>query len=282
MWGIASVLNAIYGVLLAPFRWLHPLAGLVVISALTGIVMLLIFGRSSNQRAIRSTKGRLKAHIAEIWLFRDDLAQMLLAIVRVLANTGRYFAHSLRPLVFIFVPVLIILVLTGVRYEHRPFLVGERAIYAVKVSDASWASGDQLQLTGSEGVAVTSGALRIPARNEINWEIEARAPGAQTVTLATPRGEVTKRVRVVADEGALRTALSPIAPGRGPAFSARFLEFPGEPPLPASSGLAWIDVVGWPHRELTLFGLGVHWLVVFFVVSLVAGFAVKDLFGVEV
>ena len=279
MWVIASIANAIFNVLLAPFRALHPLIGILVLSILTGVVMVFIFGKTSNQRAIHSTKSKLKAHIAEIWLFRDDLLQMLLATVRVLGHTSRYFFHSLRPLIFIFVPVLIILVMIGMRYEHRPFVAGERAFVSVQVNDPTWAQGDRLALTGTDGVAVTSPPLRILAEKEIDWQIEARAPGRHELTLTTPNGEVTKEIVVAAEQDA---PLVPLAPMRGNAFSGAFLQFPAEPPLPGGSGIRLIDVVGWPHREMAVFGLGVHWLVAFFLLSMAAGFAVKDLFGVEV
>ena len=90
MWSFALVINGIFNVIFAPFKGMHPAVGLLVISVATGIVMLLIFGKTSNQRAIRQAKGKLKAHISEIWLFRDDLPQMLIAFFRVLGNTERH------------------------------------------------------------------------------------------------------------------------------------------------------------------------------------------------
>lgn len=279
MWTISSVVNTIFSAIFAPFRALHPAIGLIVFSVITGVVMLLIFGKTSNQSAIRTAKSRLKAHIAEIWLFRDDLLQMLLATARVLVHTGRYFANSLRPLLFIFIPVMLILVMLGARYEHRPFRAGERAIVAVRVSDPAWATGDRVTLTGTDGVAVSSAPLRIPAAGEIDWEIRAQAPGQYSLTLQTPAGTQTKQIFVATDGP---TPLTPIAAGRGATFSSRFLEAPVEPPLDARSGLSSIDVLGWPKRELHMLGLKVNWLVGFFVISLVAGFAVKDLFGIEV
>ena len=282
MWGIAAVLNGIFDVLLAPFRGLHPAVGLFVISAVAGVVMLLIFGKTSNQKAIRGAKGRLKAHIAEIWLFRNDLVQMLLAIARVLIHTGRYFAHSLRPLVFIFLPVLIIMVMLGVRYEHRPFRVAETAVVSVKVDDPSWTHGDQVQLVAPPGVEILSPALRIPSLGEIEWQIRAAGPGLHEVTVRTPRGEAGKRILVAAEGQSLSRARDKIAATRGRTFSEAFLLFPVEPPLPAGSGIRSIEIKDWPRRDLSIFGLGVHWLIVFFAVSLVAGFAVKGAFGVEV
>jgi uncharacterized membrane protein (DUF106 family) len=90
MWIIASIVNSLFGIILAPFRSMHPAVGLFVVSIITGIVMVFIFGKTSNQDAIRRAKGRVKAHIAEIWLFRNDLGQMLLAALRVFGTTGRW------------------------------------------------------------------------------------------------------------------------------------------------------------------------------------------------
>lgn len=282
MWGIAAVFHGIFDILLAPFRGLHPAVGLLFISAVAGVVMLLVFGKTSNQKAIRVAKGRLKAHIAEIWLFRNDLVQMLLAIAKVLFHTGRYFAHSLRPLIFIFVPVLIIMVMLGVRYEHRPFQVAETAVVSVRVDDPSWTRGDQVQLVAPAGIEVLSPALRIPSLGEVEWQIRAAGPGVHEVTVRTPRGETSKRILVAAEGQSPDRVREKIAAARGRTFSEAFLLFPAEPPLPGGPGIRSIEVKDWPRRDLSIFGLRAHWLIVFFAASLVAGFAVKGAFGVEV
>ena len=281
MWGVASFLNKIFGILLLPFKGLHPAVGLIVCSVVTGIVMLVIFGKTSNQTAIHAAKGRLKAHIAEIWLFRNDLLGMMVAVVRVLAHTGRYFAHSMRPLIFLLLPVLIIMVLLGVRYQLRPFFPDETAIVAVAVDDVAWTRGDAVQLIGSPGVEITGPPLRMPRLGEINWKIRAVSPGEHKLTLRTPNGEVTKKIQVM-DPAEIAKDRSIIAAGRGRTFSSTFLLFPVEPPLLTSDGISQFAVEGWPTRNLRIFGFGMHWLIVFFIVSVLGGLAVKDLFGVEV
>ena len=275
---IMSIFTSIFNVIMAPFKSMHPVVGLLVISILTGIVMLLIFGKTSNQKAIRKAKGLLKAYIAEIWLFRDDLLQMLSAIIRVLGNTGRYFLHSLRPLIFILIPVLIIMINLGIRYEKRPFKPGEEATVTVTLSDLAWTKSDAIVLSGSEGVEVITPPLRIPQLGEIEWRIRVASPGEHELKIQTPAGTETKRITV--DESGDR--LTPMAPARGHAFSEAYLLYPVEPPLPGQSGIRKIEVKGWPSRDLAVFGFGIHWLVFFFVISLIAGFAVKGAFGVEV
>ncbi|MCK4305718.1 MAG: hypothetical protein KAY24_15880 [Candidatus Eisenbacteria sp.] len=282
MWGMASLVNGVFDIMLAPFRGMHPAIGLLAISVATGVIMLLIFGKTSNQDVIRKVKGRLKAHIAEIWLFRNDLAQMLLAVVRVLGNTGVYFVQSLRPLIFILVPVVVIMVMLGLRYELRPFQPGETAVLSIRVDDPSWTRGREVRLVGAPNIEVLSGPLRIPQLCEIDWRIRATAPGVHEITLVTPAGEVTKSFHVTSGGHESGSNRAKIAASRGRCFSSAFLLFPSEPPLPASSGVRKITVRNWPHRELKLLGWGVHWLIVFFVISMAAGFSVKGLFGVEV
>jgi hypothetical protein len=40
--------------------------------------------------------------------------------------------------------------------------------------------------------------------------------------------------------------------------------------------------IDYPARELHLFGLNIHWLLAFFIVSIAAGFALKGVFGIDV
>ena len=53
-----------------------------------------------------------------------------------------------------------------------------------------------------------------------------------------------------------------------------------EPPLPADSSLQQLAVT-YPVRELRVFGWNVNWLLAFFVLTMVFGFALKKPLGVE-
>ena len=124
---------------------------------------------------------------------------------------------------------------------------------------------------------LTSPALRIPQLGEVDWQIQATQPGEHRVTIRTPKGEASKTILVTAP--GTRAPLRPLAPARGRMLSEAFLLFPAEPPLPASAGLRALEIHDWPARPLRILGIGTHWLIVFFVVSLLAGFAVKGIFG---
>lgn len=59
------------------------------------------------------------------------------------------------------------------------------------------------------------------------------------------------------------------------------LLYPGARILPGDAPVTSIEVL-YPSGGLRLFGLSVHWLVAYFLLSIVFGFALKGMFKVEI
>ena len=276
MWPILRAITRAFDAILTPFASLHPWVGLTVVSVVTGVVMLLIFGKTSNQKKISETKDKLKAYVMEMWIFRNDTLVMFSAIGSVLRSNVQYLRHSLRPLVFLFIPVLVIMVQLGIRYADEPLMPGDRAVVSVKLKEGTVPSQTDLTLVAPKGVRVASPALRIDSKGEVNWEIVAEQPGHHQLVLETPCGPVHKSL----DVGPERK-LGKVGAVKARANSWNAFLYPAEPPVPSNSIIEWIKVT-YPHRELKLLGLTVHWLLAFFVISVAAGFALKGVFGIEV
>ena len=56
-----------------PFLFTSPLAIVVVLSIVIGLLMIVLFGYTSDQKAIKVAKDQLKAHLLAVRLFRDQL-----------------------------------------------------------------------------------------------------------------------------------------------------------------------------------------------------------------
>jgi len=276
MWAILNAITTAFDAILVPFAGMEPAIGLLVVSVVTGVIMLLIFGKTSNQKAITATKDKLKAYIMEMWIFRNDTRVMFGAIGNVVRNNIQYLRHSLRPLVFILVPVLIIMVQLGIRYGFEPFTPGDTGVLRVELVEAYRPSEIELDIETPPGIRLVSPPLRMDSEHAVEWKFRAELPGRREVRIETPTGTVTKNI-TVGPERRIQ-ALSEIRP-RANTWDA-FL-YPAEPPLPDDSAVQAVRV-SYPSREGTLFGLSVHWLLTFFVVSLAAGFALKGLFGIDV
>jgi hypothetical protein len=276
MWPILRAITRAFDALFTPFAALHPWVGLTVVSAVTGVVMLLIFGKTSNQKKIAETKDKLKAYVMEMWIFRNSTPVMFSALGRVLKNNAQYLRHSLRPVVFLIIPVLIIMVQLGIRYQNAPLMPGDKAVVSVKLRDGVVPSDTDLKLVAPKGVRVISPALRIDPKGEVQWEIRAEQPGHHEMALVANGETVRKSVDVGPTRRLGRVgALKP----RANSWDA-FL-YPAEAPVPAGSVVQSIAVT-YPRRELSFLGLTVNWLLAFFIISVAAGFALKGVFGIEV
>ena len=68
-----SILTNLTATLLAPFTQI-PLIGLVFWSAVAGVVMTVVFGKTSNQPALKRAADETRAQLLAIKLFKDDLS----------------------------------------------------------------------------------------------------------------------------------------------------------------------------------------------------------------
>jgi len=275
-------LNIIAGILveglLWPFRSLHPYWGLAAISLATGIFFLMVFKWTSNQEALAVAKGRLKAHLLELRLFRHDMVLTLRAQRDLFLANLVYLRHTLRPILVLIVPVVLLLVQLDARYGVRPLEVGETVLLRVSLDDDALAGGEP-RLALPEGLTQDSPPLRIPVEGEVDWRLRASAPGAHRVGLEMDGVVVEKRLRVggalpalssrVTRAGFLSLLLDPVANA-------------AERPLPAGSSVRSVSL-DYPSRPSPrILGFRVHWLVFFLVLSILPAYAVKGLVGVEV
>jgi len=295
MEAVNAVLRGLVGGLLYPFRGLHPLVGLTVVSLVVGIAMLLVFKATSNQAGIAAVKRKIHACLFEIRLFNDDLRAILRAQGELLRHNLRYLGYSFVPLLWMIVPFVLLVAQLQFLYGYRPLAPGEPALVEVvlaegweealpagAVEDFDGFPRPAVELAAPAGVRVETPGVWSPELREMSWRVSGERPGDYELEVALGGERYGKSLRV-AEERAVRR-LSPIRPGRD---LLRQLLYPAEPPLPEgpieSVALAYeeaaVDVLGW--EVPALFGLP-SWMVVFFILSIAFAFALRNRFGVSI
>jgi hypothetical protein len=264
-----SMLNSAFDLMFWPFRSLPPIWPLLFFSLVTALLMLLVFRHFSNQTAIRRTKDRLSAHLLEVRLFQDQLSVVLRAYGRLLRATGAYLLLSLKPLAVMIVPLVLLMAQIELRMGRNAAAPANAIL--VKAQLADQAALDSAELRVSDGVEITAPPLRIPEHREIDWRIAATRAGDFHL-------EVKAAGQVVTKEFSAGDSLPRISPLRTASFLDLLL-YPGEPKLDGK-GVRSIEVQ-YPTREIWFFGFHVHWLIPFFMLSLVLGFALKGVMGAE-
>ncbi len=271
---IASVnaaLGALVDFLLYPFRGISPLWALVWISALGGILLVWGFGKFSNQEAIGRIRRTIRGNLLAVRIYRHEIRTVIDLEREILRDTLGYARHSVRPMLVLAVPLLLILAQLHPNFSRRPFQPGEAIL--VKSFVEPGASVDAYQLKVPEGLRLEAGPVRIPSRGEVAWRVRAERQGNFRVEIGNGESTATKQILVDA-------RWRRVARVRSKSLLANLL-YPGEAPIPNSSPVRAIQVA-YPVFDLVLVGFHLHWLVVYFVLSLVVVFSVKGALGVEV
>jgi hypothetical protein len=273
------VVNLVFGrvvdLILLPFRTLSPWFGMIAASLVTALLMLEVYKLTSNQAAIRLAKDRIKAHLYEMRLYKDNMRVTLAAQGAILKANLAYMGANLKPLAVMIVPLVLVLAQLSLWFDRSPLKPGEEALVKAGLEASVDPVALDLTLETPPGLEATAPAVRIADEHEVVWRIKALSPGAGRLLLRTGGRTVEKSVVV---GGRPLTKVSALA-SRGSLWK-RVL-YPGERPLPADTPVRSVEVT-YPARTLAAFGLNVHWLVAYLILSIVFGFAFKGVFKVEI
>jgi type II secretory pathway pseudopilin PulG len=258
--------------ILLPVASTHALIVLLLLSIVTGLVMIVLFGYLSDQKAVRVAKDQLRAQLLAVRLFQDQPQVVLRAYGRILTGTGRYLRVSFKPLAVIILPMIALLIY-GDRYlGSLPFQTNQPILLKARLDKPD--SLDNVSLRLPPGLAESAPAVHIADGNEVDWRLVASAEGNYEVNVLTGGQELGKQV-VVSNN---LTHLSECRL-RGH-FWQRLLDC-AEPALPANAAVRLL-AVNYPARDIDLGPWATNWLVVFFVVSLAAALLFKFILGIEI
>jgi uncharacterized membrane protein (DUF106 family) len=254
------------------FLFTSPLAIVVVVSLVVGLVMVVLFGYTSDQKAIKVAKDQLKAHLLAVRLFRDQLQVVAGSYAKILRGTGRYLRLAFMPLVYVIIPITFLIVQLD-RYlgstamaTNTPFLLTVRADGAEAM--------DAISLDLPAEIAMTAPAVHVSAENEVVWRLAASREGDYEIRIVAGGDSVTKNVRVSSE-------LARVSPVRLRGHFWERLFTSGESALPAGGAVESI-AINYPERNIEIAGYEINWIVLFFVLSMIAGYLFKELLGIQI
>src|ERR1700683_1335260 len=102
-----------HAISMAAFNWSRvtsPLAIVSVLSLVVGLLMVVLFGYTSDQKAIGIAKDQLKAHLLAVRLYRDQIPVVMGSYGKILRGTGRYLKLAFKPLLYVIIPITLLLV----------------------------------------------------------------------------------------------------------------------------------------------------------------------------
>ncbi len=273
MWYFSTVITALIDYPLSILGRFSPVWSLVFFSVVTAIMMLLVFRKVSNQEAIKQIRNLIKAHFMELRLFKNDLRIVVGAQRHIFYQNIRYLRYALAPTVFLLPLIGLLVVELQGWYDYRPLEPGEAALVVVRVKPEAQGLLPRVSLQAGTGLQVETLGMATPQLDEWAWRIRAESPGTHKLEFQIEGKRIDKTVAV--SQGRMER----VGPWRSSAWIDEFM-YPGEPPLPKASRMERIEVK-YPSRTVTVAGWGIHWMVIFFVLSIVFVLILKGLFGVS-
>jgi hypothetical protein len=249
-----------------------PAAIVVGISLVIGLVMVIVFRYTSDQKAIHVAKDRLKAHLLALRLFQDQIPVVMRSYGRIVLATGHYLRLAFKPLLFVIVPMTFLIVQLDRYLGSVPLEVGQSFLVKARMPDANALNDAVLQLP--DGLATNAPAVHVPSENEVAWRMVAARAGDYIVNIQVSDQTLSKRLVV----GAGLSRLSSVRL-RGQFWKRIFVS--GEPSLPDNNLIVAIEVQ-YPARNIAFAWIEWNWIWLFFVLSLAAGFLFKSILGIEI
>jgi uncharacterized membrane protein (DUF106 family) len=254
------------------FLFTNPLAIVVVVSIVIGLLMVVVFGYTSNQKAIKIAKDQLKAHLLAVRLFQDQLHVVVGSYGHILRGTGRYLKLAFMPLLYVIIPIAFLIVQldrylgsTGIP-ASAPFLLTAQ----VRNSDIL----NDISLDLPSEITMTAPAVHVPAAHEIVWRLASSKVGDYEIKLSAAGQSVTKTLHV-------STELARISPVRLRGHFWERLFSSAESAIPENSPIESV-AINYPARNIDIAGYEMNWIWLFFILSMIAGFIFKELLGIQV
>ncbi|MBN2376210.1 MAG: hypothetical protein JXD22_07410 [Sedimentisphaerales bacterium] len=276
--------NALANIIFAPIGFLPGWLSNTIISAVMGVLLLILFKYTSNQKAIGRTRDYIKANMLALKLFKDELSITFVSQGKVFLGAFRLLFHSLRPLLVMMVPAVMILAQMAGWYQFRPLKTGETALVTIKLNNADPKNNNnpngntnrilpEVSLAPSPAAEMTIGPVRIAQLNEIRWQIQARQIGQHNLTFNVAGQDYHKQLHV----GPGLQKISPLRPGWK---WYDIILYPLEKPFPADSPIQEISI-DYPNRPGWADGSN-NWMIYFFLVSMAFALLFKSALKVKI
>jgi hypothetical protein len=272
--------DALGGWLLAPLGVLPGWLSATLVAAVTGVLMLLAFKYTSNQRAIKRVRDGINADLLTLKLFKESAAVAVRAQGRLLRGAALLLVLALVPTAVMFVPAVLALGQLSLWYQQRPLKVGEEALVTLKLNGDADAAFPDVSLRPPEKdasekkdpVEATAGPVRIRSQREVCWTVKANKAGYHRLVFDVGGQTVEKELAI----GDSYMRVSAVRPG----WSALDVAAnPCEPPFRRGDAVESITI-DYPPRESYVSGT-TWWMAYWFAVSLITGFCFRGVLGVN-
>jgi uncharacterized membrane protein (DUF106 family) len=266
-----AIASALGGILLAPIARLPGWLSLTVISILLGIILLVIYKHTSNQKAIARVRNDIQANLLAIRLFKDCSQIPLKAQSGLFCSSFKLLILSLRPMLMMLIPVTLILAQLAGWFQVRPVRVGDDIIVQLELNK-ELDTFPRVQLQSPSAIDTVTGPVVIQSRKEMVWKLNAVDEGGYVLIFQVD--DQTFKKEIIVGNGRLR-----VSPERPSQNLSDMILYPLERPFDADCPVQSIRIDYPPYSSRIVGSEG--WIIYLFAVSTIAALLFKSVFNVK-
>jgi hypothetical protein len=265
--------NALGRAALSPLGLLPGWLSATLVAAVSGVLLLVVFKYTSNQRAIKRVRDDINANLLALKLFKDSAAVAFRAQGHLLLGALWLFLLAVVPMLVMALPVFLLFGQLGLWYENRPLRVGEEAVVTLKLNGSADAPWPHVHLEPANAAEITVEPVEVLSEREVWWNIRAREGGYHRLVFQVDGQPVAKELAV--GDGLMR--VSSQRPGWD-WWDA--LLHPAEQPFGPDSPVRSITI-DYPQRTSWTSGAG-WWMYYWFAVSMIAALCCRRVLNVHI
>jgi len=293
MYTLLSRIIAQWGAIIYfPAKFLPLWGQLLYAVFISTLIALGIYKLVSSPQRITHTKNLIKGAILEMRLFRDNARVMVLAFLKAIFQTGKYFLLNIFPVIVIFPLLLPLLAQLDTRLSNRPLKVGEIFLVELKLSKSL--QDCQVELMPSKYYRPLINPVNVFSRNEVNWKLQALQVGRSDLKVKV-NGRVYSKEICIEQEGIISAhkfqpdlynhRLYPLQGNLATILSNFFFRFvplfyPVSGVFPADGDVLALSI-DYPIRNFCFLFLCWHWMLSYLVLVIILALILKKRFGVD-
>jgi hypothetical protein len=250
---------------MGPLDALPAFWALTLLSAVSGVFMLWVVGKTTPQRRVEIARSRMASAIYEMRLFLDSPGRIVRSQARMLGWSFAYIGYMLPAFVILTLPLGLLFLHMEARYGQAALPTGVPLVITVSMEPGS----ELAEIAPGElpdGVRVTAPPMRVVDEGRVYLRVVIDQPG--TYALPVRVGDAVVEKRLVADPAAPEMNAERC---RGACLLASYGD---ETPLPGELGIASIAVEH-PDADPAWVPMGMPWWLYWLLVATVAAFALR-------
>lgn len=277
---VNTTITRVFDILLIPFGLLGDFWELLFLSVLVSLIVLYVFRWISSPGKIKDAKNKIKSNILAIRLYKDFWKVITGSFFKSLFYTMKYFLLNFGPVLILLPFIFPIFVQMDIRYGMRPFHPNE--VFSVKARfDANVYDLDITLLDNDHFIPVMKPVFINAYRDEdrtqpirqVNWKLKALKTGQTDIRIRVNDQTIAKNLVIGDHQGALSNR-------KFRRSSIDHFIYPAERCFRASDHVESV-ILRYPHKNVSLLGIGIHWLVIHLVLVVVIVLGLRKRFGVE-